>query len=62
MPATEKVSYALTPETVRRIVVLSKLWGGVDPMAKSRVVSEAIDRAYDIETRRERTKNGQKKS
>jgi hypothetical protein len=58
MPATEKVSYALTPETVRQIEELSKLCGGIRPAPKSHIIVEAVRLMYEAKTGATRRRNG----
>lgn len=66
MPATEKVSFTLTPEAIDDLVALTRLWGfnESNPMPKSRVVVEALHRCrVDAESLLQPArKNGKKKS
>jgi hypothetical protein len=50
MPATEKVSYTLTPETVAQINDLARLWSAAKPLPKSQVIAEAVKRTWEVET------------
>ena len=48
MPVTRN-NYTLPEGTVAQITDLAQWWGGVDSLPRSRVVAEAIRRAWEAE-------------
>ena len=50
MTKTERADLRLTPETLQRIVDLSRIMGPTVPLSRADVVAECVRRVHRIET------------
>lgn len=53
MPATIQRSYRLAPESIERIQELRKLWSQAKPLSAAAVINEALNRAWEAESRKQ---------
>jgi hypothetical protein len=60
MPATPRRTFRLTDADLDAIGRLGRLWGPVEPLGATAVIREAVRRCLDMETRRAKSKAGNK--
>ncbi len=55
MTKSEQLAARVTPETVKQIEDLRKLWGPVQPLSTAAVLAECVKRAHET-TKKEKRK------